>query len=111
MGVNRMHKSQQGIALVEAVLAIVLLGIIAVTALGQFEDMSEGTMAGVYNGVSAKTSSAAAINYTARILDPARVASLGGAGSDCYSGRYDSAFPSDFDALENSTAEAEVTCR
>ena len=105
-----MHKSQRGIALVEAVLAIVLLGIIAVTALGQFDDMSDGTVAGVYNGVNARTSSAAAINYTARILDPSTVAALE-AGSDCYGGQYSPAFPSDFDALDNSDAGAEVTCR
>ena len=105
-----MHESQRGIALVEAVLAIVLLGIIAVTALGRFEDLSDGTVAGVYNGVSARTSSAAAINYTARILDSSTVAALE-TGSDCVSGRYSSAFPSDFDALENRGAGAEVTCR
>ncbi|MGD2173624.1 MAG: hypothetical protein PVI79_12870 [Gammaproteobacteria bacterium] len=103
-----MHKSQTGIALVEVALAIVLLGIVAVTALGQFDDMSDGTVAGVYNSVNAKTSSAAAINYTARIFDPSTVAALE-TDSDC--DRYVPAFPSDFDALETSGAGAEITCR
>jgi hypothetical protein len=105
-----MHESQKGIALVEAVLATVLLGIVAVTALGQIADLSDGTVAGVYNGVNAKTSSAAAINYTARIFDPASVTVLA-AGSDCSSRQYGSAFPSDFDALENRAGGTEVTCR
>ena len=103
-----MYKSQTGIAAVEAVLAIVFLGIIAVTALGQFDDRPDGTVAGVYNGVNAKTSSAAAINYTARILDPSTVAALE-AGNDC--DRYGPAFPSDYDALENSGAGTTATCR
>jgi type II secretory pathway pseudopilin PulG len=66
---HSMHRSQHGFALVEAVLAVVLLAIVAVTIVGQFGGNSNETTAMVH-GVDAKTSSAAAINYAARVLDP-----------------------------------------
>lgn len=64
-----MHRSEHGFALVEAVLAVVLLAIVAVTIVGQFAGASNGTSAMAHD-VDAKTSSAAAINYAARVLDP-----------------------------------------
>lgn len=64
-----MYRSQHGFAMVEAVLAVVLLAIVAVTIVGQFAGASNGTTA-MAHVVDEKTSSAAAINYAARVLDP-----------------------------------------
>jgi Tfp pilus assembly protein FimT len=110
-GVDEMQHSQRGIALVEAILAIVLLGIVVVTALGRFDDMADGTTAAaVYKNVGARISSAAAVNYTARILDPSAIVALQ-SGGDCTSGLYSAAFPSDFDAADPGIADPELNCR
>jgi len=105
-----MQQSQRGIALVEAALAIVLLGIVVVTALGQFDDMADGTTAAADKNVTTRISSAAAVNYTARILDPSALVALK-SGVDCASGRYGAAFPSEFDAADQGIADPELNCR
>ena len=64
-----MYKSQKGFTLIELVVVIVLLGILGVTALGKFEDLSDDAQTAANTGVAAELSSAAAINYAARILD------------------------------------------
>jgi hypothetical protein len=80
-----------------------------VTALGQFNAFPDRTTTAAYNSVDAKISSAAAINYTARILDPpARVAFRSGA--DCSVAEYTAAFPSDPDIADYGTA-ASLNCR
>ena len=105
-----MHRSQRGVALVEAILAIVLLGIVVVTALGQFDDPSDGTTAAVYRNVDAKISSAAAINYTARILDSSTKVALK-SGDDCANSRFDAAFSSDYDASVHGAEGTGFNCR
>ena len=104
-----MHKSQQGFAMVEAVLAAVLLGILTVTILGQFGDPLNGSSA-MHGNVDARTSSAAAINYTARVLDPVVFVALE-EGNDCASGESHSAFPFDYGYPGFFNAENEATCR
>ena len=105
-----MQKSQQGIALVEVVLAIVLLGIVVVTALGQFDEVSDETTAAAYKNVDTRISSAAAINYTARILDPVTTVALTSV-DDCASDQYTVSSPSDFDAPDYGIASAGFNCR
>ncbi len=104
-----MHNSQQGFALVEAVLAAVLLGVVAVTILGQFGDPLNG-VAAIHRDVDAKTSSAAAINYTARVLDPAALIVLE-ARNDCEDPVSRSDFPPDFDDPGYFAAVIGTTCR
>lgn len=106
-----MYEIQRGIALVEAVLAIVFLGIIGVTALGQFDDLSDATAASVYKSVDAKISSAAAINYTARILESSAAAIALDTGDDCTNSQYPAAFPSDFDAADYGGTGTGINCR
>ena len=105
-----MQKSQQGIALVEVVLAIVLLGIVVVTVLGQFDEGSDEMTAAVYRNVDTRISSAAAINYTARILDPVTTVALTSV-NDCASGQYTASSPSDFDAPDYGIASTDLNCR
>jgi len=105
-----MHKSQHGVALVEAVLAIVFLGIIGVTILGEFNDWSDATAMASSKSVDARTSSAAAINYTARVLDPVAFVALE-ARNGCASGDYSAAFPSDYDDPGFIATGTNTTCR
>ncbi len=81
-----MQKSQRGFTLIELVVVIVLLGILGVTALGKFEDLSSDAADAANSGVAAELSSAAAINYAARILDPTAGVAMDAGNDDCATG-------------------------
>ena len=104
-----MHKSQHGFAVVEGVLAAVFLAIVGVTILGQFGGPLND-VAAINPGVDAKTSSAAAINYSARVLDPVAIVAPE-ADEDCANNELDTDFPSDFFNPGWFSAGPGTTCR
>ena len=61
-----MKKSQSGFTLIELVVVIVLLGILGVTALGKFQNLSANAADAAEQGIASELSSAAAINFAAK---------------------------------------------
>jgi len=65
-----MQKAQKGFTLIELVVVIVLLGILGVTALARFQDLSGDAQDAANQGVASEFSSGSSINYAAESLTP-----------------------------------------
>ena len=64
---------------------IVLLGILGVTALARFQDLSSDAQSAANSGIASEITAGASINYAARVLNPLAGAALNTDGITCAS--------------------------
>ena len=74
-----MKQAQKGFTLIELVMVIVILGVLAATAIPKFVDLKSDARQAALDGVRGALSSAAAINYAARSAN----ATKGNAVANC----------------------------